>query len=63
MKMNDKWWNITGKFLIGVAICIGVGRILNPILGRTQATLAWECGEAVVVSAILVTSAYRSGKL
>jgi hypothetical protein len=63
MKMNDKWLNITGKFLIGVAICIVGGRILNPILGRTQEPLNWEIISAVAFSAVLVTFFYKAGKL
>jgi hypothetical protein len=63
MKINDKWWSITSNFLLFAAVYFVGGRILNPLLGRTQEPLNWEIIDAVAFSAVLVTFFYKAGKL
>jgi hypothetical protein len=41
MKMNDKWWSITARFLAMAAMYIAVERILL-LLGKTQQPLNME---------------------
>jgi hypothetical protein len=62
MKMNDKWWNITGKFSIMAAWMLS-GERIKPLLGRTPESLQQDICDALVISLGVFVVLYKAGKL